>query len=261
MPMESIQGNGPVILTLPYTGSNIQRAVALRLRDESLCYTVPDRYLDRVMSGLHPDLNLVRANFHRYMSDVEYPFPADNDQPVKGMLGVVPLLDSQGKSIWDTPPTKKEAASWRAMCYAPYHAAIAAQVARVRARYGYAVLVTCRANNNPLPANPITEPKSDIGIATYLGASGAIDLGAKLNALFAAAGTHTSSLNGRMHAGWSTRRYGRPYTGVHAIDLILNERCYLTLEDEEAQYKPEAAATIHEIMKEAFELIHNWRPR
>lgn len=259
MPIENIPGNSPVILALPYTGTNIQRAIAHRLQDESLCFTVPDRYLDRLMSDLHPDVSRLRANFHRYLSDVDHPQPAQDDQPARGMMGVVPLIDHDGKSIWHTPPSKKEAASWRAMYHVPYHAALAAHVARARAQFGYAVLVTCRAIRADKPDG--SGMPSHIGLATYLGAPDMIDLGARLNALFAATATHTSSLNGRAKAGWSTRHYGRPSTGVHAFDLVIREDTYLEFDNQEPHYRAEAAATLQDALKEALGLLVRWRPR
>ncbi|MNL42711.1 N-formylglutamate amidohydrolase [compost metagenome] len=45
-----------------------------------------------------------------------------------------------------------------------------------------------------------------------------------------AAEGYTSILNGRFKGGWTTRHYGKPETGVHAIQMELAQSTHLTTE-------------------------------
>ena len=42
-----------------------------------------------------------------------------------------------------------------------------------------------------------------------------------------AAEGYSSVTNGRFRGGWTTRHYGRPEAGVHAIQMELAQRCYM----------------------------------
>jgi formiminoglutamase len=45
-------------------------------------------------------------------------------------------------------------------------------------------------------------------------------------------------LNGRFKGGWTTRHYGQPGTGVHAIQMELAQRAYLAAEAAPWTYAP-----------------------
>ncbi|MEM9577731.1 MAG: N-formylglutamate amidohydrolase [Pseudomonadota bacterium] len=258
MPLQVVHGNSPVIICLPYTGTNMQRSIVQRLRDRDHWLTAPDRYLDKVIGGLSGEMNLVRANFHRFLSDVEQQVNGTEPMTRKGMIGVVPLLDQDGQNIWAYPPEAREAASWRSIYFAPYHAAVA-QIAQVRARFGHAVLVTCRARRDTPFGDPGKKP-DDIAIRTFIGASSAIDLPVKMQALLQSSDQFTNSLSGQLGVGSSTRRYGRPGHGVHALDLEISEATYLNTQHDALQLDAAKVDVLRETLAETFDLIANWRP-
>lgn len=259
MPLASIDGKSPVILALPYTGTTMHRGIAQRLDDPSHLVTAPDRYLDRVMLDLHPDMSVIRANFHRFLSDMDYGPPSGETKAVKGMLGVVPLLDRVGQNIWSQPPSAAEATSWRAMCYAPYHAALGAKIARNRAYYGYAVVLNCKARPATI-AERSDSDRAEINISTYLGASCAIGLTTRIMTLLKSYDTFSVSLNGRGGGGFATRRYGRPAQDVHVLDLEIDETCYLDIVEDEAFYNAEKAEALRWVLIDLFDFILKWRP-
>jgi formiminoglutamase len=259
MPLELIQRHGPLIVTLPYTGTNMPRMIADRLNDPAQCITAPDRFLDRLLHGLVEDATVLRVNFHRYLSDVDCVVPGADSRPRKGMLGVVPLLDAHGNTIWEKPPGQREANTWRSTYYAPFHAALAAQIARVRARNGYAMVVTCRARPAEVPAH-LPGGDVDIGISTYLGAAYAVELSTRLTRLVNTSGTHTAMVHGSSTTGWIARHYGRPPARMHAIDFDLSEACYLTRDGDDAAYNTERAESFRKVLREVMDYIGAWRP-
>ncbi|MCE8470748.1 N-formylglutamate amidohydrolase, partial [Rhodovulum sulfidophilum] len=68
--------------------------------------------------------------------------------------------------------------------------------------------------------------------------------------------------NGRFKGGWTTRHYGRPETGVHAIQMELAQSTHLTAEaapfaldpDKAARLRPHLAAILARIEALAPEL-------
>ncbi|MFK7943760.1 MAG: N-formylglutamate amidohydrolase [Paracoccaceae bacterium] len=115
MPLEVVQGKSALILAMPYTGTNMQPALVDRLIHKDRWLTAPDRSLDRLLGGLFEDVSLVRANFHRYLSDADVPSPKYARKPLQGMIGTVPVLDRSGLAIWTHPPSEQEAMGWHSM--------------------------------------------------------------------------------------------------------------------------------------------------
>ena len=59
-------------------------------------------------------------------------------------------------------------------------------------------------------------------------------------------------VNGRFKGGWTTRHYGRPGDGIHAIQMELAQRAYLSSEAAPWSYDPARAeplrATLAQIL-------------
>ena len=56
-------------------------------------------------------------------------------------------------------------------------------------------------------------------------------------------------VNGRFRGGWTTRHYGRPAEGVHAIQMELAQRTYLVAEAPPFGFSEEKAAALRPILK------------
>lgn len=259
MPVENIQEDSPVLVTLPYTGTTINPLIARRVRDPRQCITVPDRYLDRLIGGPGNEVNMVRANFHRFVSDADHATPAGNLKPLRGMMGVVPLLDIGGDCIWQDPPSKKEGVGWRAMYHAPYHAAIAAQIARIRVRRGHVIILNCRALPDDRPLQHFNATPADITLSTAMGSSCDIDLATKLASVLKCNKAFSSEVSGRNTTGYTTRTYGRPATGVHALDIDIKESCYLRFLEGEGHYDPEKAQAMRDMLSELVAYVTKWQ--
>ena len=56
-------------------------------------------------------------------------------------------------------------------------------------------------------------------------------------------------LNGRFKGGWTTRHYGRPATGIHAIQLEIAQSAYLSAETAPWVYDPGKAEKLRTHLK------------
>src|SRR5690606_16195124 len=110
-----------------------------------------DWHIDRLYAGLVPGATVVRATFHRYLIDANRPPDGESLYPGQSTTGLVPLTDFDGVPIWDSPPGPAEIEARRAGWHAPYHAALAAEVARVRAAHGVCVLYDCHSIRSRIP--------------------------------------------------------------------------------------------------------------
>src|SRR5690606_13931433 len=100
--------------------------------------------------------------------------------------------------------------------HAPYHAALAAEIERVKAIHGIAVLYDCHSIRPVIPFL-FEGVLPDFNIGTDNGRTCAPAIEAATVEICSTAEGYASILNGRFRGGWTTRHYGRPEQGVHAI--------------------------------------------
>lgn len=228
-PVEVAHGDGPVVLAMPHGGTWMPPDIHARLTPVGRTLGDADWHIDRLYDGLLPGATVVRANFHRYVVDANRPPDGASLYPGQNTTGLVPLTDFDGHPLWETVPTAGEIEARRRDFHAPYHAALAAEVERVRAQHGVAVLYDCHSIRSRIPFL-FEGTLPDFNIGTNGGASCAPAMEAAAARLCADAQGYTSVVNGRFKGGWTTRHYGRPEAGVHAIQMELAQSAYLATE-------------------------------
>jgi N-formylglutamate deformylase len=246
-PVRVIRGEGPVVLAMPHVGTWLPEDVFARLNARGRCLADTDWHIDRLYDGLLPGATVVAATFHRYVIDANRPPDGESLYPGQNTTGLVPLTDFDGVDIWDRPPTEAEISARRAAFHAPYHAALAAEVARARARHGVALLWDCHSIRSVIPY--LFEGQlHDFNIGTASGASCAPQLAEiTLEGCEAAQGFSTV-MNGRFKGGWTTRHYGQPESGVHAIQMELAQVTHLAHEAPPFAYDQAKAARLRPVL-------------
>lgn len=243
-PVEVIPGDGPVILGQPHGGKWLPDDLIARLNDRGRALADTDWHIGRLYDGLLPGASVVRATVHRYAIDANRDPGGASLYPGQATTGLCPLTDFDGHPIWHPgqDPGADEIAQRAAQWHAPYHAALAAEVARVRARHGVAILWDCHSIRSRIPFLFDGElPVFSIG--TDGGATCAPEIEAAVTRHCAAApGGHV--VNGRFRGGWTTRHYGRPADGVHAVQMELAQRAYLSAEAPPWAFDPARATPL-----------------
>jgi formiminoglutamase len=257
VPVELVRGNGPLLVTLPHTGLSMPRMIVDRLNDPTGSFTAPDRFLSRLLANPSHQTSTLAANFHRYVSDVDYLASTRQSEDRDRMVGMVPLRDASGAPIWDQPPGLKEASRWRAMYYAPYHAALAAQLARMRAQFGHVVILNLRARHD-LHSDSMKARK--VGLANGYNTSCATDLSIKLINLLQSYDEFEAVANHDIRQGHTTRHYGRPAACFHAVDLEISEACYLAAADDDVVFDNQKADPVRHLLNDVIALINAWQP-
>lgn len=238
-----IQGDSPVILGQPHGGTFVPGDIAERLNETGRALADTDWHIDRLYEGLLPGATVVRAQFHRYVIDANRDPGGASLYPGQNTTGLVPVTDFDGLPIWlaGQEPSDDEIQARRATFHAPYHIALAEQIDRVRARHGVAILYDCHSIRSDIPFLFDGElPVFNIGTNLGLTCAPAIQA-AVADPLHAAHPTQTV-LNGRFKGGWTTRHYGQPGDAIHAIQMEIAQRAYLTAEAAPWTYDPAVAA-------------------
>lgn len=259
MPVSVLAGDGPIIITLPHAATDVPRSVMERLNDAGRALTDTDWHIDRLFHDLAENATIIRANFHRYMCNANGNPTLIGDEAEMGSDAVVPMFNLDGEMIWDVPPDRIEKGRWRAAFHAPYHAAIAAQIAHTRAVHGYALLLDCHALQKRMLSADCQVPP-DIGICTDKGSSCDPALTAQLSSICMASPIYTTMIHAGSKGGWTVRRYGRPKLNVHALQIEISVATYLTEMREPWLYDAHKATPLRAVLRDMLLAAQRWKP-
>jgi N-formylglutamate deformylase len=253
---EVIRGSSPVILGFPHTGTEVPGEIYERLNDNGRLLADTDWHIHLLYEGLLPDATMVRATFHRYVIDANRDPSGASLYPGQNTTGLVPLIDFDGKPIWKegAEPDEAEIAARRDAFHRPYHEALAREVERVRAEHGVAVLYDCHSIRSVIPFL-FEGTLPDFNIGTDGGVTCDPLIEAAVVGVAAAAEGYTHVLNGRFRGGWTTRHYGRPRDGVHAIQMELAQITHLATETPPFAYAPDKAERLRDHLKKILERV------
>lgn len=225
------QGTSPVILAFPHTGTDVPPPVWLRLNGNGRLLADTDWHIHELYEDLLPHATTVRATFHRYVIDANRDPEGVSLYPGQNTTALVPETDFDGMPIWKEGegPTEADIAARLRDFHAPYHAALAAEVERVRAIHGVAVLYDCHSIRSHIPF--LFQGKlPDFNIGTDMGRTCSPMIERLTLEIVAEADGYSHVVNGRFKGGWTTRHYGRPERGVHAIQMELAQSTHLASE-------------------------------
>ena len=225
-PVDVVQGDGPIILGLPHTGTFVPSDIRAKLNDRGRELADTDWNIHKLYDGLLPDVTTVRATFHRYVIDANRDPSGASLYPGQNTTGLVPFTDFEGADIWVVPPSGGEAEHRREMFHAPYHGALEAEMQRVHAKRGVAVLYDCHSIRSHIPFL-FDGILPDFNIGTNEGATCGATIATAVAQICSQAEGYTSVSNGRFKGGWTTRHYGRPEEGWHAIQMELAQSTYM----------------------------------
>lgn len=137
-----------------------------------------------------------------------------------------PTTTFDGERLYRSFDPEEEEIDWRRRTFFdPYHAALAAELKRLRGIHPRVVLYDAHSIRSRIPRLFEGElPQFNIG--TNGGTTCEPALEAAVSAACAASG-HSWVANGRFKGGWTTRHYGRPEAGIHAIQMELAMRGYM----------------------------------
>jgi N-formylglutamate deformylase len=226
--LEIRRGGAPLIISLPHTGTQIPAEIEAGLVSPWLARKDADWWVERLYAfaeGL--DATLVRTAVSRTVIDVNRDPGGASLYPGQATTELCPTTTFDGEPLYQDgrAPDAAAIADRRVHWFDPYHQVLAAEIARLRETRGAVVLYEAHSIRSRIPRLFEGElPQFNIG--TNGGSSCDPALGAAVERACAASGLgHV--VNGRFKGGYTTRRYGAPADGVHAIQMELACRGYM----------------------------------
>jgi N-formylglutamate amidohydrolase len=221
-------GDSPLLLSVPHAGTDMPSDLAERLTPVGRTLLDTDWEVDRLYPFARElGMTVLRANVSRYVVDLNRD-PADAPlYPGARTTTVCPTESFEGDPLYERGenPARGEIALRVFTYWQPYHDALAAEIARIRERHGYAIVIDGHSIWGRLPL--LFEGElPDVNIGTNRGASCAPWVTETVSAPLAERYPGLA-LDGRFTGGYITRHYGKPDENVHAIQIELNQRTYI----------------------------------
>jgi N-formylglutamate deformylase len=228
-PVRVSQGSSPVILAFPHAGTSVPDYIWQDLNDNGRTLSDTDWHIDTLYDSLLPNTTTVTATFHRYVIDANRDPTGASLYPGQNTTALVPVTDFDGTPIWYTQPSTDEIRQRLNVFHAPYHAALSAEIARVKSLHGFVILYDCHSIRSHIPFL-FDGTLPDFNIGTDSGRTCASSIEKTVADICNNVPGYTSVLNGRFKGGWTTRHYGKPEHSVHAIQMELAQKTYLETE-------------------------------
>jgi N-formylglutamate deformylase len=239
------EGTAPLLVSIPHTGTHIPPAIAARMTSEACEVHDTDWHLDRLYSlARGMGASILMATHSRYVVDLNRPQDGASLYPGQNVTGLCPVdtFDQTPLYLGGDEPDEAEIKQRVDTYWRPYHGQLAAELARLRARHGIAVLWDAHSIRSVVPRF-FEGTLTNFNLGTADGASCSEVLSGELLAIAQTIPDQTAVLNGRFKGGHITRHYGDPKNGIHAVQLELTQSSYMQ-ERMPFAYLPERASRV-----------------
>lgn len=216
-------GTTPLLVGMPHVGTALPPDIAERLVPEARTVPDTDWHLDKLYDFLTArGVGVLMATQSRYVIDLNRPPSGESLYPGQATTGLVPTVFFDGRPLYlaGAEPDAAEIARRRETYWQPYHDALAAELDRLKAAHGIALLYDAHSILSVVP-RLFDGRLPDFNLGTAHGTSCAPTLEARLAGVLKAAEADgfTHIVNGRFVGGHITRTYGRPADGFHAVQM------------------------------------------
>ena len=252
-------GSSPLIVSMPHVGTFIPHSIGRSLSDCAARRPDTDWHLPRLYDFLGElDATVIAANGSRYVVDMNRPPDGANLYPGQDTPRLCPIDTFHQEPLYrgGVEPDATEIARRVDTVWRPYHRRLAAEIERVRAEHGIAVLWDAHSIVSEVPRLfPGRLP--DFNLGTGGGTSCDPDLARALAVAISRHAGYTSVLDGRFKGGYITRHYGNPGGGVHAVQLEMAEAVYMD-EASPFAFRSERAVRVRPILREQLGIALDW---
>jgi len=256
-----VRGDSPLVIDVPHAGTFVPAELTAKFAAAGHSLPDTDWHVEKLYAfGRETGATLVVASHSRYVVDLNRDPTGASLYPGADVTELCPTRTFAYEPIWaeGADPSTADIAARRAKFFDPYHASLAAEIERVRARHGHAVLLDGHSIRSRVPRF-FSGRLPDLNLGTVQGASCSPSLEARVATVLATATSFTHVVNGRFKGGYVTRHYGRPAQGVHALQLEIAQACYM---DEAPPYRWDAtrATALGKVLRELVDTLLMWRP-
>lgn len=230
----------PVIFASPHSGSYypkpFQAALQVPLMD---LRRTEDAFVDTLFA-LAPDKGALQLNathgrsfvdLNRDARDLDASMFSDGvprmcglpSARVKAGLGSLPRVGASGQHMYTAQMTRAEGSARLSTVHDAYHGALSREIEALSQDWSDVILIDCHSMPSKQPGR---QSLPDIVLGDRFGSSCSGKLTGAVERAFRRSGFSVVR-NAPYAGGYTTRRYGRPRRGVHALQIEINRGLYM----------------------------------
>jgi len=230
------RGNSKLLVSMPHVGTQLPAWLTPRMSKDALNLPDTDWYLEELYDFLPElDVTLIAANYSRYVVDLNRSSDDISLYPGSNVTGLCPTDTFSDQAIYgqesSLDPTEIESRLNR--FWYPYHDALAAEIARIKAVHGEVIVWEAHSIRSVVPRFFDGElPQLNIGTADGMSCKQSL-LDSVVDVIKQSA-DYSWVVNGRFKGGFITRHYSQPSQGINTMQLEIAMRSYM----DESSLKP-----------------------
>lgn len=226
--LELQRGEAPLIVAFPHTGTDIPEELQHRFVSPWRARKDTDWWVHRLYDmAQRLRASTIRTRISRSVIDVNRDPSGQSLYPGQATTELCPLTTFDGEPLYrvGAEPAPEEIRERSASYFSPYHQTLASEVERLVIEHGRVVLYDAHSIRSRVP-RLFDGELPHLNLGTNRGASCDARLTRAVQAAWDRA-PFSRVTDGRFIGGWTTRHYGRPRAGIHAIQMELACRGYL----------------------------------
>ena len=149
--VEVTQGDSPIILGQPHSGTYVPDEIFSELNDIGRQLLDTDWHIPKLYEGLVDNVTVVKANFNRYVIDPNRDPQGSSLYPGQNSTSLVPLFTFDGEPIWANKPTEAAIQQRLETYHQKYHQLLNDEITRVKSIHGVAVVYDCHSIRSKIP--------------------------------------------------------------------------------------------------------------
>ena len=247
-------GVSPLLISVPHDGREVPDEILAAMTPCARTLPDTDWHVARLYEFCKSiGASMLVARYSRYVVDLNR--SSDNEVLYAGKTttGLCATETFAGDAIYEDgqAPGAEDRDARIVRFWQPYHDALAAELERLRAQHGYALLWDAHSIASIVPRLFDGElPQLNLG--TNSGQSCPQPLAEAVERV-ARQSPYSTVSNGRFRGGYITRHYGQPSSACYAIQMELSQRCYM--DETSLRYDPKRAAALGETLRR---LLHTF---
>jgi len=222
------RGDAPLLISLPHVGVQLPENLRTRLTSEALALPDTDFHVEKLYAFAKSlSVSVLEARFSRYVIDLNRDPGGASLYPGKSTTELCPLTTFASEPVYrdGCAPSESEIQTRLRDVFVPYHDTLGRELARIRARHGYAILLEGHSIRSQVPRF-FDGRLPDLNLGSADGQTASTNVEQAARAVLEGSGM-SWVVNGRFKGGYITRHFGRPTDGIHALQLEMALSCYM----------------------------------
>ncbi|WP_428670439.1 N-formylglutamate amidohydrolase [Roseibium sp.] len=258
--IQVIEGQSPLILCLPHSGTDVPKAVFKRLNATGRLQADVAWRLERVFDIRDElDATMIGSTISRYVIDLDKDPATPVGAAFDPALALCPATTLDGKRLYQDQeePGPTEIEQRTLLFFSPFHKALGAQIDRLLRSHSDVIVIDCQSMRSHIKGVRDEElPLVNIGSAN--GTSCDPDLRNLLVGSFKGLEDYSVGVDDFIQGGFITRTYGQPGRGIHVLSLLLAQRAYLRHESPPFEPDKGKLARLKTVLLDSMSRLVDW---